>query len=180
MMKEKIEEKEKKHRDWMLFEKQLAVFLGEFDAAVQIADDENRFLTPQEIRVWEEKLQRIWEEHICSRGMQEHLELFKHCYSCQNRNTPTDPLITLGIIRCQNHDCNKHKDFNRMFNTIYTRRDVDRAKEHIDELTRTPEDFIPDMSNIPGETLEKNTDKKQKEHIELTEKEKSAKEMMYS
>ena len=168
------------HRDWMMFEKQLAVFLGEFDAAVAMADDEDRFLTPEELKQWEQKLQGIWEEHIKNTGQEKHLELFKQCYSCQHRNTPTDPLMTLGVIRCNNQECDERKKFNIMFNAVYTKKDIDRAKEYMDKVLKIPEDFTPDMSNISGETMEYNTDRKQEEHIEQREKEKDAKEMMYS
>ncbi len=46
------------HEKWMMFEKQLAVFLGEFEAYAQIADDEDRFLTNDEMHGQKEKLQR--------------------------------------------------------------------------------------------------------------------------
>ncbi len=109
-------------------------------------------------------------------GMQEHLEQFRTCYNCQNRNSHADTIMTLGVIRCENQDCSKHKEFSRMFNTIYTRRDIDRAREHMDELLKTPEDYVPDMSNISGETMEHNTDMRQKD----TEKEKESKNTMYA
>ena len=167
----------KLHEKRMMFEKQLAIFLGEFEAYAQIADDEDRFLTTDELKKHEGKLMRIWEEHIRNQGMQEHLELFRQCYSCQNRNSHADTIMTLGVIRCENQDCSKNKEFSRMFNTIYTRRDIDRAREHMDELLKTPEDFTPDnSSNVSGETMERNTNMRQKD----TEKEKDAKEMMYT
>ena len=169
------------HGDWMIFEKELAVFLGEFDAAVRVADDEDRFLTPTELKKHEGKLRRIWETHIKNTGQEKHLELFKQCYSCQNRHTPTDPLMTTGVIRCNNQECDERKKFNEMFNAVYTRRDVDRGRERLDELTRTPEDFIPgNIDSVSGEDMEKNTDRRQEEHIEQAEKEKESKEMMYS
>lgn len=169
----------KEHEKWMMFEKQLAIFLGEFDAHVQMADEGNSFLTPDELKQWEQRLQRIWESHIKSRGMEKHLELFKQCYSCQNRHTPTDPLMTLGVIRCQNHKCEHHKKFNKMFNQIYTRRDVDRSKEHMDKVLKIPEDFEPDIENISGETMMRNTELKQRDIEKNVEKDKESKEMMY-
>ena len=63
-----------------------------------------------------------------------------------------------------------------MFNTIYTRRDIDRARERLDELSKTPKDFKPEnMTEASGEDMENNTDMKQKEHIEQREKEKNHK-----
>ena len=188
--KGKMTEQEKmKHKKWIMFEKQIAVFLGEFDAHVEIADEEDRFLTPEELRVWEQRLKRIWEEHIQNMGNAQWLELFRQCYSCQNRNSPgADTIMTLGVIRCSNQDCSKHKEFSRMFNQIYTRRDIDRAREHMDEMTRTPEteeeatamiEAAGNKLNLSGEEMGRNTDKKQKEHIEIKEKEKESKEMMY-
>jgi len=173
--KKKKEEEDEEHRDWIVFEKQLAVFLGEFDATVQIADEENRFLTTPEIETLEQKLLHIWEEHITKTGKTQHLKLFKNCYKCKNRNTHSegqdDMLMTLGVIRCGNTKCDKKQAFTEMFNTVYTKRDIDRAREHMEELLKTGENPIEgdglDMVKNT-ETLEKNT-----------QREKEAKNMMY-
>ena len=172
---EKTKKEEEKgnmeHEKWMMFEKRLAVFMGEFDAHVEIADDEDRFLTPEELRVWEQRLKRIWEEHIKNTGQEEWLESFKRCFNCQNRKTPTEPLMTLGVIRCENRECKQHRDFSKMFNQIYAKRDVDRAKRHVDELLRTPEDFEPGKEGISGETMMRTT--------KLKERDRESRNVMY-
>lgn len=176
----KKDKEDVEHEKWMKFEKQLAVFLGEFDAAVKIADDEDRFLTPEELKQWEERLRGIWETHITHTGNALWLELFRACYNCKNRKTPTDPLMTIGIIRCQNPECEHHEKFNEMFNTIYTKRDIDRAREHMDEMLKTPEEFKPgNIDSMYGEEMEHNTDMKQKQQEKEQEKEKEVNQIMY-
>jgi len=167
----KEEKKNIAHEKQMIFEKELAVFLGEFEAYAQIADDEDRFLTPEELRVWEQRLKRIWEEHIKNTGQEEWLESFKRCFNCQNRKTSTEPLMTLGVIRCENRECKQHRDFSKMFNQIYAKRDVDRAKRHVDELLRTPEDFEPGKEGISGETMMRTT--------KLKERDRESRNVMY-
>ncbi len=166
----------KEDEETVSFEMQLTKFSVEYDEIVEIADDEDRFLTTEELRVWEQRLQKIWETHIKNTGQEKHLETFKQCFSCQNRNTPTDPLITIGVIRCQNQDCEHHEKFNEMFNTVYTKHDIDRAKEHMDKTLKTPEEYTPVADNISGEMMQENTELKQKD----LERDKESKNRIYA